>query len=168
MKHTMSVDCRGMSRGSCTLCGCDEYERGQTGRNCAGCHHAPAKHKKAGKPDGKISGPIDAKWIRGPPKVVHHSGAIDAKWIRGPPKVVLDCDAIDAKWIRGPPKIELDSGPPSAQCISPGCSRPKFKELEKEHQFCGKRHAKIYQEVPQGKFDIKCVPQAVSFIFGIN
>ncbi len=41
-----STDCRGVPRGKCSVCGCDQYDGGSEGKRCImmNCDHPPGKH----------------------------------------------------------------------------------------------------------------------------
>ncbi len=43
-------DSRGVERGSCSMCGCDQYDGGSEGKKCEACSHVPGKHANFSKP----------------------------------------------------------------------------------------------------------------------
>ena len=53
-------DCRGVLRGECSDCGCDEYDGGSAGRKCLHCNHPPGKHKNLSVPPDTNSGDPDS------------------------------------------------------------------------------------------------------------
>lgn len=41
----MSIDSRGVQRGSCSACGCGAYDGGSAKKKCVSCGHPPGKHQ---------------------------------------------------------------------------------------------------------------------------
>ena len=47
MSSSTDVDSRGVQRGACSMCSCDQYNGGTEGKKCVDCGHPPVKHRNA-------------------------------------------------------------------------------------------------------------------------
>ncbi len=49
------TDCRGIPRGKCLQCECEQYDGGKTGKRCSvvECCHPPGRHLKKNNPNSE-------------------------------------------------------------------------------------------------------------------
>lgn len=83
-----TMDCRGVRRGSCSDCGCNEYDGGGGGKKCLGCGHVPAKHRSLSQP-ATTEVPGSQNYPRSPPRqwrvsVQQHYSGDHGKFILSP------------------------------------------------------------------------------------
>ena len=45
MSSSTDIDSRGVQRGTCSMCSCDQYNGGTEGKKCVDCGHPPVKHR---------------------------------------------------------------------------------------------------------------------------
>ena len=154
-------DRRGIDRGQCTIqgCPCPEYRLHLGGSQaCAACSHPPAKHQAQGGPplpgveDGgqsQLSQPEAGSFV---------SSLTGFQSLRSPSyrsvtplslhktNRSLECTSnpfVSPRPLPQPPAVPtvVDQG---MQCRYPGCTKPKYVEDGRVHDFCGRTHADMF------------------------
>ena len=158
-----STDCRGVSRGKCSVCDCDQYDGGSEGMRCImmNCDHPPGKHLNINRGSALLAQLTSSQSLSPTSMGVNTDGVSSS--LSQPSfdlNTGLDFDTDDelsqamrkddsVTFIQSlASSVSLSAVSVDQQCILSGCTRKKYTDPQTGfvHNFCSKSHAREHEE----------------------